>query len=337
MNDKSKYDNKKQQFKGKGFYGDPATHEKIIYDSLRQEGASHVIASAIVGNLKHETGNFQFVEETKPNKHGEYGLGLLQWSQDRGAKFRNWLAKNNKDPRDLVHNVEFMIKELREGSAWTKGMNWEKFNKIDDVSKAVEVFADTYLRPKITKTGKRSGLKERLSYAQNFMTKKDNYVDPSILTKAQDVIPKQRDINIGIDAMLKNINFSKATISMEDLDALEDRTSSFIRSGGESVIGSTNPMDKIVESSYEKADVITMEDIISEHRDPNWRVADVMKEIEAEKRLQFSEKTEGQAQNQMALGGQLQPNGRVSQFTREEDLQAQNNTSYKPLNLFKNG
>lgn len=337
MSKKQKYDSKKQQFKGKGFYGDPAAHEKIIYDSLIQEGASHAIAAAIVGNLKHETGGFKFVEETKPNKHGEYGLGLLQWSRERGVKFRNWLSKNNKDPRDLAHNVEFMIKELREGTAWTKGMSWDKFNKIKDVGKAVEVFADTYLRPEFDENGKRSGLKERLTYAQKFMGKGGNYTDPKLLTKEYDVIPKQRDINIGIDAMLKNINFSKSTISMEDLDAIEDRASSFIRSGGESAIGSTNPIDKIIESGYERADVITMEDIISSHRDPNWRVADYMKEVEAEQRLKASENGGLPSQNQMALGGQLQPNGRLSQFTREEDLQAQNNTSYSPMNRFEDG
>lgn len=71
-------------------------------------------AAAILGNLGHESGGFQFLQEKRPLVPGsEGGYGWAQWTGPRRDAYEAYCARNGFDPASDTANYKFLFLELR--------------------------------------------------------------------------------------------------------------------------------------------------------------------------------------------------------------------------------
>lgn len=92
---------------------------KRIFERLTKDlGMSGAGAAGILGNFAQETG---FNPNTTNASDG--GYGIAQWTHVRKDKLMAWCNKNNKDPKDLDTQIDFLITELRDKSMWY-GVHW---------------------------------------------------------------------------------------------------------------------------------------------------------------------------------------------------------------------
>lgn len=301
-----------------GFKGDSVKNKEYIYNALIEDGFTHAAAMGIIGNIQHETGNFKYTTEIAPNRYGQKGIGILQWSGVRAKEFKEWLTKNNKDLNSIQDNVEYLLSEMKKKHRhhWTKGMSYDKLKKIDSIEEATKVFMDTYLRP----DKKKAGFKQRLAYAKqeeqpSKASKNAKYIglDENLLEQKKDRIPKNPSIlDKGINTVLQNIDFSQSTISPSDFNKLESKTANFLITKGDLDDGEDEPMNKLIKSAYKQTNPITIGELL-ENFDSSLPIENTQ--------------VPDMPENKLVLGGFIQPNGRVSTMTRAEDLIAQNKTS----------
>lgn len=138
--------------------------------SLVNDGYSTVSAAAIVGNTRHESGNYKHHEEIAPNAYGTRGAGWFQWtdtgtSGGRRTNFENYAASQGVKPNSYEANSGFMIQEMRTGGQWGRGSR-DEFMGIQDVGQASDYFSNTYLRP----AARTANLSGRRTYAQEALT-----------------------------------------------------------------------------------------------------------------------------------------------------------------------
>ena len=70
-------------------------------------------AAAIVGNLGHESGGFQFLQEKKPMIPGSRGgWGWAMWTGPRRRQFESYVRRNNLDPASDFANYGWLFVEL---------------------------------------------------------------------------------------------------------------------------------------------------------------------------------------------------------------------------------
>lgn len=71
-------------------------------------------AAAIVGNLGHESGGFESLQEIKPTVPGSRGgYGWAQWTGPRRREYEAYCARNGLDPAGDKANYGFLFVELR--------------------------------------------------------------------------------------------------------------------------------------------------------------------------------------------------------------------------------
>jgi hypothetical protein len=71
-------------------------------------------AAAILGNLGHESGGFQFLQEKKPLIPGSAGgWGWAQWTGPRRREFEAYVARNGFDPASDTANYKWLWNELK--------------------------------------------------------------------------------------------------------------------------------------------------------------------------------------------------------------------------------
>ena len=71
-------------------------------------------ASAIVGNLGHESGGFKSLQEIKPTVKGSLGgYGWAQWTGPRRTSFMTWCKANNLAPSSDQANYGYLLTELK--------------------------------------------------------------------------------------------------------------------------------------------------------------------------------------------------------------------------------
>jgi hypothetical protein len=86
---------------------------KIKQNLMRDFGLTDVEASAILGNLGHESAGFASLQEAKPMIRGSRGgWGIAQWTGKRRREFEAWVAKNGLDPSSYEANYGFLKYEL---------------------------------------------------------------------------------------------------------------------------------------------------------------------------------------------------------------------------------
>jgi hypothetical protein len=88
-------------------------------------------AAAILGNLGHESGGFQFLQEKKPLISGSAGgWGWAQWTGSRRRAFEAYVERNNLDPAGDTANYKYLFLEL-------KGLEGDEERAIPAVKAAV--------------------------------------------------------------------------------------------------------------------------------------------------------------------------------------------------------
>jgi len=70
-------------------------------------------AAAILGNLGHESGGFQFLQEKQPMVPGSAGgYGWAQWTGPRRREYEAYCQRNGFDPASDTANYKFLFVEL---------------------------------------------------------------------------------------------------------------------------------------------------------------------------------------------------------------------------------
>jgi hypothetical protein len=88
-------------------------------------------AAAILGNLGHESGGFQFLQEKQPLIPGSAGgYGWAQWTGPRRRAYESYVERNNLDPASDTANYKYLFLEL-------KGLEGDEARAIPAVKSAV--------------------------------------------------------------------------------------------------------------------------------------------------------------------------------------------------------
>lgn len=120
---------------------------RLASDLMRDFGLSPAAAAGFVGNLDHESGGFNILQEIDPMIEGSRGgFGYAQWTGPRRKQFEAWAAQNGLDPSSYEANYGFLAYEL---ANTPEGRVLEKLQGVDDPQTAARIVSDTFLRPGI--------------------------------------------------------------------------------------------------------------------------------------------------------------------------------------------
>lgn len=121
--------------------------QRLMADLMRDFGLSPAAAAGFVGNLDHESGGFNILQEIDPMVEGSRGgWGYAQWTGPRRKQFEAWAAENGLDPSSYEANYGFLAHEL---SNTPEGRVIQSLQGVDDPAIAAKVVSDTFLRPGI--------------------------------------------------------------------------------------------------------------------------------------------------------------------------------------------
>ncbi len=153
---------------------------------------------------------------------------------------------------------------------------------------------------------------------------KDDAVDD--IVKPKDNLPKERTINTprNRSSIMRNIDWSQSTINDRQFDRMEKFVGSNIE--GNDTRAAQTPEEDVAKAAVSKTDLESLESEEVQTEIPAYTPPPEAPETE-------EAQWQGDIKQHKQYEGGVQPNGRKSNFTREEDLQAQGNT-YNPLNLF---
>jgi hypothetical protein len=86
----------------------------VITKLMEDFGLDVLRAGAIVGNLGHESGGFENLQEDKPTVPGSAGgFGWAQWTGPRRRAYEAYCKRNNFDPRSDRANYAYLYLELK--------------------------------------------------------------------------------------------------------------------------------------------------------------------------------------------------------------------------------
>lgn len=87
---------------------------RLMGDLQRDFGLSREQAAGMVGNLRHETGNFRLMQEKRPIVPGSRGgYGYAQWTGPRRRQFEAWAQKQGLNVNSYEANYGFLKHELQ--------------------------------------------------------------------------------------------------------------------------------------------------------------------------------------------------------------------------------
>ncbi|WPM81171.1 phage tail tip lysozyme [Brucella pseudintermedia] len=114
---------------------------------MQDFGLSPAAAAGFAGNLAHESGNFQQMQEISPLVKGSRGgFGWAQWTGPRRRQFESWSEQNGLDPSSKEANYGFLKYEL---TNTPEGGVLKSLQGVDDPSQAAQIVSDKFLRPGI--------------------------------------------------------------------------------------------------------------------------------------------------------------------------------------------
>lgn len=132
-----------------------SVHARLMADLQRDFGFSREQAAGVVGNLAHETGNFQHMQEIAPVVPGSRGgYGFAQWTGPRRRAFEAWAAQNGLDPTSYEANYGFLRHEM---TNTPESAVVDRVRGQDDVAGATQAFSEQFLRPGVVNMGSREG------------------------------------------------------------------------------------------------------------------------------------------------------------------------------------
>lgn len=129
---------------------------KLISDLKRDFGLTDAQAAGVVGNLMHESGGFQSLQEQNPGS-GRGGFGYAQWTGARRNAFENYASSNGLDPSSYEANYGYLKHEIA-----TDPYERQQFNTVKAAKTAEEaarLVSENFLRPGTP------NLPSRVSYA----------------------------------------------------------------------------------------------------------------------------------------------------------------------------
>lgn len=110
---------------------------------LLQRGFTRVAASAIVGNLAHETDDFKAM---RPYNKSENSYGYAHWNGPRRKALFDYAASQGVDPGSYEANFGYLMKELDEGKHVSPQLK-AQLNQAKTVEEAARLFSDKFERP----------------------------------------------------------------------------------------------------------------------------------------------------------------------------------------------
>jgi len=132
-------------------------------DLMRDFGLTDAQAAGVVGNLMHESGGFQQLQERNPSVKGsEGGYGYAQWTGPRRDKFEEYAKDRGLEPGSYEANYGYLKHELANDPYERRQFNTVK--KAQTAEEAARLVSENFLRP-----GK-PNLSERTRLAQQAMS-----------------------------------------------------------------------------------------------------------------------------------------------------------------------
>lgn len=125
----------------RGSSNEKRSNENIVWDYLIEQGYSAIQVAGIIGNMYQESGVNPAREETNG-----IGYGLVQWSFGRRQQLEAFAESKGKSASDIYVQLEFLVKELREGKQ-LRGTYAEQFANPYSVDQATEAFCWGFERP----------------------------------------------------------------------------------------------------------------------------------------------------------------------------------------------
>lgn len=107
-------------------------------------GLTDIQAAGLLGNLGHESGGFQTLQERRPVVKGSRGgWGLAQWTGPRRRAMEAWCHTRGLDPADPEANYGYLCEELRGSEAATL----VALKRTATLESATETFCTLFERP----------------------------------------------------------------------------------------------------------------------------------------------------------------------------------------------
>jgi hypothetical protein len=121
---------------------------RLLSDLQQDYGLTRNQAAGVVGNLMHESGGFQSLQEIKPLIPGSRGgYGYAQWTGPRRNAFESFASSNKLDPTSYDANYGFLKHELANDPYERRQFNTVK--NATTASEAARLISENYLRPGI--------------------------------------------------------------------------------------------------------------------------------------------------------------------------------------------
>lgn len=113
---------------------------------MRDLGLTELQAAGLLGNLGHESGGFQTLQERRPVVRGSRGgWGLAQWTGPRRRAMEAWCRAHGLDPADPEANYGYLCAELRGSEAGAL----VALKRTATLESATETFCTLFERPGI--------------------------------------------------------------------------------------------------------------------------------------------------------------------------------------------
>lgn len=134
-------------------------------DLMRDFGLTDAQAAGVVGNLMHESGGFQQLQERNPSVKGsEGGYGYAQWTGPRRDKFEQYAKARGLEPGSYEANYGYLKYELANDPYERRQFNTVK--KAQTAEEAARLVSENFLRPGKPNLAERTRLAQQaMSYA----------------------------------------------------------------------------------------------------------------------------------------------------------------------------
>lgn len=117
---------------------------KLLSDLKRDFGLTDEQAAGVVGNLMHESGGFNSLQEINPSS-GRGGYGYAQWTGPRRTAFENYATRNNLEPSSYEANYGYLKHELANDPYERRQFNTVKNARTAE--EAARLVSENFLRP----------------------------------------------------------------------------------------------------------------------------------------------------------------------------------------------
>jgi hypothetical protein len=126
---------------------------RLMTDLMRDFSLTREQAAGFVGNLAHESGGFNSLQEIKPTVPGSRGgFGYAQWTGPRRREFEAWTGENGLDPTSYEANYGFLKHEL---TNTPEGKVLDSLRTAKSADVATQIVQNEFLRPGIPHTESR--------------------------------------------------------------------------------------------------------------------------------------------------------------------------------------